>query len=100
MILGKYDSSSADVVLSGFTKSYMHNDDLLKESLRILKPKGILVIHEAVEKSKESDFSSQVSKLKLNGFLQNKEPKAVTSDDGSMSCEIVAEKPSYEVCWH
>ncbi|OXU29259.1 hypothetical protein TSAR_007504 [Trichomalopsis sarcophagae] len=94
----KYDSSSVDVVLSGFTTPFNHSDDLLKELLRVLKPKGVFVAHEPLDKTNETDFSSQKAKVKLTGFLlQDKEPRAITSVDGKNVCEIVAEKPYYEI---
>lgn len=98
MIPEKHDSSSVDVILSGFTTPYNHSDEVLKELLRVLKPKGVLVAHEPLDKTNETDFSSQIAKVKLNGFLvQDKEPKATASADGKNVCEIVAEKPYYEV---
>jgi len=88
----KYDSSSVDVVLSGYTSSFVHSDDLLKELSRILKPKGVLAIRESIDK--EGDFSNQLAKIKLNGFLlKEKEPRVV----GEKACEIIAEKPNYEI---
>lgn len=64
-----------------------------------MKPKGILVIHEPVENSQQTDFSSQVAKVKLGGFLlKNQEPTLFTLNDKSV-CEIVAEKPPYEVSY-
>lgn len=98
MIAEKYESSSIDVILSGLTTPHNHNDELLKESLRVLKPKGVLVLHEPLDKGDETNFSTQIAKVKLNGFLlQNEEPKAITSADGKHICKVVVEKPHYEV---
>ncbi|XP_058799322.1 anamorsin homolog [Phymastichus coffea] len=94
----KYESSSVDVILSGFTTAFIQNDSILKEFLKILKPKGILVIREPV-KDKQLDFSDQIAKLKLGGFLLNSQPKLVILNDNNdkPTCEIIAEKPPYEV---
>lgn len=92
MVSEKYASSTADVVLSGFTEPYTMSDELLQESLRVLKPKGILAIREPFVKSNSS--SSHGVKIQLNGFLLQTEE---LEEDKSI-CRVVAEKPSYEVC--
>ncbi|XP_014209033.1 anamorsin homolog [Copidosoma floridanum] len=88
----KFDSSSMDIILSGYTSSYVHSEDLLKESFRILKPEGILAMRELSDS--KGDFNNQILKVMLQGFLlQEKEPKAVEPQ----SYEIIAEKPDYEI---
>ena len=96
LILGNLDSSSFNVIISKFTSNCTQEDDLLKEFLRILKPKGLLVIQESINNDKTSN--STIAKLKLNGFLvKSEQAKILLLEDGQKRSELIAEKPSYEV---
>ncbi|XP_015610353.1 anamorsin homolog [Cephus cinctus] len=88
------DTSSIDVIYSGFEQAFVHDDLLLAEFLRILKPGGKVLIREPVQGTHTEEKNSPVtlaSKLKLNGFLVK---DTITNDNVH---EIVAEKPFFEI---
>jgi len=101
-----YPSSSFNLVLS-----FVSDDELTAEILRVLKPGGSLVLHESIELAKgdatANQFANRISKLRLGGFsVKTTLSKALPpymriegllpqNHDGL--CEIVAEKPTFEV---
>ncbi|XP_011500386.1 PREDICTED: anamorsin homolog [Ceratosolen solmsi marchali] len=96
--LCNYDSSSVDVILSRYEISYVRNDDVLKEALRILKTDGYLVIHEKLNKNNDTSLSYQITNLIINGFaVVDGKAKSITLDNGRSVYELVAVKPSYEI---
>jgi len=118
LILSEHKQSSFDVILSGVVPQSLvvHSDELLAEFLRILKPKGILVIHEPTIVSGEHPILKMPSKLilslKVNGFLNIDDHKSETKFDESIEqqvkedynlstdfyiLEVVCNKPEFEI---
>ncbi|XP_033231015.1 anamorsin homolog isoform X2 [Belonocnema kinseyi] len=94
-----HSPSSIDVIISGFGNVFVLNNEALKKSLQILKPKGVIVLRESIKELKKTNID-QISKLKLNGFrLKTSESEHdKMGDEGETDvCVVVAEKPSYEI---
>uniref|UniRef100_T1J532 Anamorsin homolog n=1 Tax=Strigamia maritima TaxID=126957 RepID=T1J532_STRMM len=118
LVMSNHKQSTFDVILSGVVPQsiVIHNDELLVEYLRILKPNGLLVLHEPVLESGEHPIvkvSSQVTcSLKLSGFLNIDDHKYESTIDTTVQqqmkedyniitdfhmLEIICNKPNFEI---
>ncbi|KOC64647.1 Anamorsin like protein [Habropoda laboriosa] len=100
------NSSSYDAIISIFKRSCPNPRILLEECLRMLKPRGTLIIYELFQQKENahSVYDERVSSLKLAGFkiktqdikqLKNLLLNVYSNIDNI--CEIIAEKPSFEI---
>jgi len=98
LVTSNHVSSSADHVLVGILPpfSFPFTDDILGETLRILKPGGTVVI-------RTSNADSARSCLKLSGFSSISEPKEANLTDEEKAgnsapvVELTGFKPKFEV---
>ncbi|KAL2711501.1 anamorsin [Vespula squamosa] len=110
--LKNYSGSSIDVILFVLKQSSLDDNEILVESLKLLKQNGKLVIYESLllEKELESSltFKERLSRLKLAGFLINDtNPRKVNKETEELlskifenvpsTYEIIAQKPSFEI---
>lgn len=101
------NSSSYDAIISIFKQLCPNLEILLEESLRMLKPGGILIIYESFQENPQSVYNKRVSNLKLTGFKVKEQESFDTKQLKGLLlniynnidniCEVVAEKPSFEV---
>ncbi|KAK9295185.1 hypothetical protein QLX08_010429 [Tetragonisca angustula] len=103
------NSSSYDAIISIFKQLCPNLEILLEESLRMLKPGGILIIYELFQEKEnaQSVYDKRVSNLKLTGFKVKEQESFDTKqlkglllniyNDIDNICEVVAEKPSFEI---
>lgn len=103
------NSSSYDAIISIFKQLCPNLEVLLKESLRMLKPGGILIIYESLQEKEnaQSVYDKRVSNLKLTGFKVKGQESFDTKQSKDLLlniynnidniCEVVAEKPSFEI---
>lgn len=103
------NSSSYDAIISIFKQLCPNLEILLEESLRMLKPGGILLIYESFQEKEntKSVYDKRVSNLKLTGFKVKEQESFGTKQLKDLLlniynnidniCEVVAEKPSFEV---
>ncbi|CAL7940093.1 unnamed protein product [Xylocopa violacea] len=103
------NSSSYDAIISLFKRSCPNPKILVERYLQMLKPGGTLVIYESFQEKEDaqSAYNERVSSLKLAGFkvktpeslhtkqLKDLVLKAYNNVDNV--CEVVAEKPSFEI---
>lgn len=102
--LSDHADSSFDVILSGvvFPQTVKHSFDFLSNLLKLLKPKGKLILQEI-----NPDVSKLNSNLLMNGFVNISEPKIINEVDSLRKIlniegkiqlfEIQAEKADFEV---
>jgi len=84
-----HSSSMFDVAFSGLTDCFYHSEQLLKELLKVIKPKGSVVFKQVIE---SKTFDEIKSALILTGFTNvNK----IFSDEKTV--EINCQKPNFEV---
>lgn len=108
-----HNASSFNIIICIFKQPCANDSELLKESLRILKPEGSVVIIEPLTLEKTEgkvNFSDRIFRLLLNGFiLKSKESEdlkinfktkellsKVYNNTTEQIYEIIAKKPSYE----
>ncbi|XP_043795052.1 anamorsin homolog [Apis laboriosa] len=102
------NSSIYDIIIFIFKLSYANIKIFLEESLRLLKPEGILIIYESYQQENVySIFDERVSSLKLSGFKVKAQESLDTKQLKNLLLnvynnidnifEIVAEKPSFEI---
>ncbi|XP_015436333.1 PREDICTED: anamorsin homolog isoform X1 [Dufourea novaeangliae] len=102
------NSSSYDTIISVFKHSCPNSKTFLEDSLKAIKPAGILIIYESFEQKKDAQslYDKRVSNLKLAGFkvkspadldIQLKNLLLCVYKDLNNISEIVAEKPSFEI---
>ncbi|CAK9806123.1 Anamorsin homolog [Anthophora plagiata] len=103
------NSSTYDAVISIFKRLCPNPRILLEQCLQMLKPGGTLIIYESFEEKKNANsaYDERVSSLKLVGFkvkthdsVDLKQLKSLLSNVYSSVdniCEIIAEKPSFEI---
>ncbi|KYN02912.1 PREDICTED: anamorsin homolog [Cyphomyrmex costatus] len=108
-----HNASTFDVIIAIFKQPCM-DEDFLTETLRILKPDGLLVIYEPLSADRKPDtvltYPERISKLKLSGFkVKDTEQKKLNTDPESKNlllkvynnietvCKISANKPAFEV---
>ena len=82
--LASYSLSTFDYILSNILtpENSIHNGQLLSTYLKLLKPKGQLILQET-----PNDSTNLESELKINGFINTKTTESL----------IVSEKPNFEV---
>ncbi|CAH0390930.1 unnamed protein product [Bemisia tabaci] len=118
LAIGQHGSSSFDVIFSGILSppSFNHDDLVLAEILRIIKPNGRLILREPVVETADGNgkvlTSEQFrSKLLISGFSNISEPKTLNLEDAEISAikksfnteknisvmEIICQKPNFEV---
>ncbi|XP_017883980.1 anamorsin homolog, partial [Ceratina calcarata] len=102
-------SSSYDAIVSIFKRSCPNPKVLLEECLRMLKPGGTLVIYESFQQEENVNliYDERVSNLKLTGFKEKdqeffdtrklKDLLVNVYSDVDSVCEVVAEKPRFEI---
>lgn len=109
--LSGHSESSFDVILSGvvFPQTITHDFEYLSNLLKLLKPKGKLILQEII--SANGDASKLKSNLTMNGFLNisqqkivelNKDQiedikKAVNKTEDVILVELRAEKGDFEI---
>ncbi|XP_017885406.1 anamorsin homolog [Ceratina calcarata] len=103
------NSSSYDAIVSIFKRSCPNPKVLLEECLRMLKPGGTLVIYESFQQEENVNliYDERVSNLKLTGFKEKdqeffdtrklKDLLVNVYSDVDSVCEVVAEKPRFEI---
>jgi ubiquinone/menaquinone biosynthesis C-methylase UbiE len=114
---GSHPTSSFDVVLSGviFPQSINHTTELLGEFLRLVKPKGRIILQEATVPSANGTHLRTVEKLqsilKISGLINIQEARLISLTDVEIQTlkdllnttvnvnvvEIHCQKPNYEV---
>ncbi|PSN52731.1 Anamorsin [Blattella germanica] len=115
--MGGYPASSFDVVLSGviFPQSIRHTVEILAELLKLVKPSGKIILHEAVVSNTNGTTLNTVEKLqstlKISGLTNIQDAKAITLPDSDIKklkdilnvkenvkiVEIQCQKPNFEV---
>ncbi|KAG6801454.1 anamorsin [Apis mellifera caucasica] len=103
------NSSIYDIIICIFKLSYTNIKIFLEESLRMLKPEGILIIYESCQQQENvySIFDERVSSLKVSGFKVKAQESLDTKQLKNLLLniynnidnifEIIAEKPSFEI---
>lgn len=93
---GDQESAIFTVIISGYTKAFVHDSPLLKECHRMLKAGGTMIFRELIpDEDANSRFLLECSaKLKMGGFTLEK-PKAAS--EAGIYVDFVAHKISFEV---
>lgn len=103
-------ATSYDTIISIFKLSCPNYKSVFEECLRMLKPGGILINYESFEQTENmlAVYEGRVSSLKLAGFKVKAQEDLDTQqlkthllsvyNAVDKVCELVAEKPSFEVC--
>ncbi|XP_055339798.1 anamorsin homolog [Paramacrobiotus metropolitanus] len=115
--ISNYSSSSFDVVISGVLPpwTFVHDDQILPEILRIVRPEGRFVFQEVVVPINTPDFPIKTegwlkSHMKINGFIADFSDVALSASymDNLHTvlkiptslplkvCQGIVKKPSYE----
>lgn len=108
-----FKASAFDAIIFVLSQSQFDNDELLLETLKILKPSGKVVIYEPLEIEKKAESltcKERLSKLKLSGFKLNDADSKPLNTNVAMKAllskvyqnteniyETVAAKPSFEI---
>lgn len=88
LLMANYSQSSFDCILSNMLTNIQHTGTLLNEYLKLLKPKGVLILWDSSAKLE--------SELKLNGFTNVRASNEFTSSNSNI-ISFYSEKPNFEV---